>query len=251
MPTRQQATILLFAIGLLVVFFGALTPVAAQQPVPTVTALPATAAPTQALPTPTVAPATPTQVPPTATPPLAPTVAPMPEPTFTIPQALDRIFSGEQPVETFFTLLAQRPPLLIGGLVALALLIVAVVAIVQPWRERFLRWIDRRTGGQRRDLTEEVQREEEKQTLLEERAATRTQQQATSARDLYLSRLERDMLRLTKMNLIHVHGHCPMRYAPDEREGDHATTSTLSRRVHTGSGQTCHRTGHESRPRSA
>lgn len=190
MRTRQQIGIILLALALLVVVFGALNPAIAQQPAPTATALPAP--PTVTVAPPTQTPAPPTQ---TATPTLTPTVAPTPEPTLTVPQALDRIISGEKPVETFFTLFAQRPPWLIASLVVLVLLIAAV----KPWRERFFRWLDRRTGGQRRDLEYEVQREEEKKELVAAREATRTQQQAHSAHDVYLSRLERDMLRLAKI----------------------------------------------------
>lgn len=145
----------------------------AQQPAPTATTLPATPAPTPAPPTATAAPPTPTPAlpTPTPTPPLTPTVAPTPEPTLTVPQAFDRIISGEKPVETFFTLLAQRPWWLVIGLITLALLIAGVVAIVKPWRERFLRWVDRKTGGQRRDLEEEVQREREKERVRREEEA--------------------------------------------------------------------------------
>lgn len=202
MHTRRHIAGISLALALLVALvFGALSPATAQQPAPTATPPPATAAPTVAPPTATAVPPTPTPAPPTqtATPPLTPTVAPTPEPTLTVPQALDRIISGEKPVETFFTLLAQRPPLLIAGLFVLALLIAGVVAVVKPWRERFFRWLDRRTRGQRRDLEDEVQREEEKKELVAEREATRTQQQARSAHDVYLSRLERDMLRLAKI----------------------------------------------------
>ncbi len=170
MRPRQQIVIILLALALIVALFGALNTVAAQQSAPTATLPPATAAPTVAPPTSTAAPPSPTPAPPTqtATPPLTPTVAPAPEPTLTVPQALDRIISGEKPVETFVTLLAQRPPLLIAGLFALALLTGGTVAAVKPWRERFFRWLDRRTGGQRVDLQAEVQREKQKKEIKDE-----------------------------------------------------------------------------------
>lgn len=198
---RPTASTVLALALLIALWFGALSPATAQQPVSTATLPPATAAPTVAQPTATVVPFTPTPAPPvqSATPPLTPTAAPTPEPTLTVPQALDRIISGEKPVETFFTLFAQRTPLLIAGLFVLVLFIVIVVAAVKPWRERFFRWVDRRTGGQRRDLEHEVQREEEKKELETAREATRTQEQARSAHNVYLSRLERDMLRLAKI----------------------------------------------------
>lgn len=116
-----------------------------------------------------------------------------------MPQALDRIISGEKPVETFVTLLAQRPPLQIAGILVLVLLIVSVVAIVKPWRERVVRWVDRRTGGQQRDIVAEVEREQMKQEITEQRNTEKTQQQALTGRDVYLRRLERDMLRLAKI----------------------------------------------------
>ncbi len=174
MRTRQQIVIILLALALIVaLLFGALNTVAAQQPAPTATLPPATAAPTVAPPTATAAPPTPTPALPTqtATPPLTPTVAPAPEPTLTVPQAVDRIISGEKPVETFVTLLAQHPPLLIAGLFALALLTGGTVAAVKPWRERFFRWLDRKTGGERVDIENEVHREAQKKKVEDERKA--------------------------------------------------------------------------------
>jgi formylglycine-generating enzyme required for sulfatase activity len=138
--------------------FGALNPVAAQQPAPTATALPAT-------PVPTVAPPTPTAAPP------APTVAlPTPEPTLTVPEAIDRILSGEKPVETLVTLFAWQPALLV---VIMALIV--AVSVVKPWRERLLRRVDRLIGGVRSDVEDEVQREEEKKKVEAERRAWQRQ----------------------------------------------------------------------------
>lgn len=202
MHMRRHPAGILLALALPVALvFGALNTVVAQQPAPTATALPATPAPTVAPPTPTVVSPTPSPAPPTqtATPPLTPTVAPTPEPTLTVPQAVDRIISGEKPVETFFTLLAQRPPLLIAGLFVLVLLIAGVVAAVKPWRERVLRWFDRKTGGERIDIVDEVRREEEKKAVAAQREAQQIQQQAGKARKRYLERLAKDMLRLAKI----------------------------------------------------
>jgi formylglycine-generating enzyme required for sulfatase activity len=145
--------------------FGALNPVAAQQPAPTATALPATPVPTVAPPTPTAAPPAPTAAPP------APTAAlPTPEPTLTVPEAIDRILSGEKPVETLVTLFAWQPALLV---VIMAL--VVAVSVVKPWRERLLRRVDRLIGGVRSDVEDEVQREEEKKKVEAERRAWQRQ----------------------------------------------------------------------------
>ena len=191
MRTRRPIVaplLVLMALVVLSVMFGH---VGAQPSTPTEPLLPATTVPPQAPPTPTSA--APAQ---TATPPLTLTVAPAPEPTLTIPQALDQIISGEKPVETFVTLLDQRPPLLIIVLFVLALIFVSVVV---PWFRRFFRWIDRRTGGRQRDIEEEVLDNEERRRLGAALEATRTRQQASSAHDVYLSRMERDMLRLAKI----------------------------------------------------
>jgi formylglycine-generating enzyme required for sulfatase activity len=145
--------------------FGALNPVAAQQPAPTATALPATPVPTVAPPTPTAAPPAPTAAPP------APTAAPpTPEPTLTVPEAIDRIISGEKPVETLVTLFAWQPALLV---VIMALIV--AVSVVKPWRERALRRVDRLIGGVRSDVEDEVQREEEKKKVEAERRAWQRQ----------------------------------------------------------------------------
>jgi formylglycine-generating enzyme required for sulfatase activity len=148
--------------------FGALNPVAAQQPAPTA----APPAPTAAPPAPTAAPPTPTAAPPTPTVALpTPTVAPpTPEPTLTVPEAIDRILSGEKPVETLVTLFAWQPALLV---VIMAL--VVAVSVVKPWRERLLRRVDRLIGGVRSDVEDEVQREEEKKKVEAERRAWQRQ----------------------------------------------------------------------------
>jgi formylglycine-generating enzyme required for sulfatase activity len=158
--------------------FGALNPVAAQQPAPTATALPAT-------PVPTVAPPTPTAAPP------VPTVAlPTPEPTLTVPEAIDRILSGEKPVETLVTLFAQRPPLQIAGLLVMALLVAGVAAAVKPWRERALRRVDRLIGGVRSDVEDEVEREEEKKKVEAKRRARQFQEQLPVGIARYLDWLQ-------------------------------------------------------------
>ncbi|MCS6880732.1 MAG: SUMF1/EgtB/PvdO family nonheme iron enzyme [Oscillochloridaceae bacterium] len=177
MPIRRSIALLLLALALFGAWSGARGQVMVQQPAPTATTLPATPSPTPVPPTATAAPptATPALPTPTPSPPLTPTVAPTPEPTLTVPQAFDRILSGQQPVETIFILIAQRPWWLVIGLITLALLIAGLVAIVKPWHERFLRWVDRKTGGQRIDIEGEVQREEEKKKVEGERKAQQLQ----------------------------------------------------------------------------
>jgi len=78
--------------------FGALNLVAAQQPAPTATALPATPVPTVAPPTPTVAPPTPTAAPPAPTvapPTVIATPGPLPTPTPTIGELFIELIFGK------------------------------------------------------------------------------------------------------------------------------------------------------------
>lgn len=168
----------------------------AQQAAPTATPAP-TATASNA---PTAQPAPAATLPPApAAPTTAPATIPTPEPTLTLPEAFDRILSGEKPAETLVALVSQRPPVVMLSLLILALLIGTVVAVVKPWRERLLRTIDRRTGGERRDVQAELEREETKKALAAAREAERTKGQARTARDAYLVRLEQDMLRLAKI----------------------------------------------------
>jgi hypothetical protein len=186
MRSREHPSSIALTLALPVALvFGALNLVAAQQPAPTATALPATPTPTVAPPTLTVAPPTPTAAPP------VPTVAlPTPEPTLTVPEAIDRILSGEKPVETLVTLFAQRPPLQIAGLIVMALLIASAVAAVKPWRERALRRVDRLIGGVRSDVEDEVEREEEKKKVEAKRRARQFQEQLPVGIARYLNWLQ-------------------------------------------------------------
>ena len=106
-----------------------------------------------------------------------PTMTPTPAPTLTLPQ-----FSIEQWVALLLPV--------VGAL---------MVAIIKPWRERFLRWFDRLTGGEKHDLEEELRREQVKERLEAEQKATEARRQRHTARDVYLSHLEQEMLRLAKI----------------------------------------------------
>lgn len=132
------------ALVLLLTFLGTFGPAAAQQPAATATVLGTSPAPTVA-------------------PTLAPTAAPTPEPTLTIPQALAQLLSGEKPVATFFTLLAQRPLLLIIGLLLLAIVIRVGLEIGKRWVKRGTDTAARLTGGERRDIKNEVARQKTKE----------------------------------------------------------------------------------------
>jgi len=181
MHIRRHPSSIALALALPVALvFGALNPVAAQQPAPTATALPATPVPTVAPPTPTAAPPASTVASP------APTAAlPTPEPTLTVPEAIDRILSGEKPVETLVTLFAWQPALLV---VIMAL--VVAVSVVKPWRERLLRRVDRLIGGVRSDVEDEVEREEEKKKVEAKRRARQFQEQLPVGIARYLNWLQ-------------------------------------------------------------
>lgn len=153
---RTPARVLVACALHVVLLFGALNPAVAQQPAPTTTPPPVTAVPTVTPPTSTVVVPTSTAVLSTST-----ATPPTPEPTLTVPEAIDRITSGEKPVETLVDLIFQWPLLQVVGLLVLVLFIAAV----KPWRERFFRWVDRMTGGQRIDIEDEVQREEDKKDI--------------------------------------------------------------------------------------
>lgn len=85
MRMRGHPARILFACALpVVLLFGALNPVVAQQPAPTSTPPPVTVVPTVVLPTPTAALPTSTAVLPTPT-----ATLPTPEPTLTVPEAID------------------------------------------------------------------------------------------------------------------------------------------------------------------
>jgi formylglycine-generating enzyme required for sulfatase activity/plasmid stabilization system protein ParE/energy-coupling factor transporter ATP-binding protein EcfA2 len=145
-------------------------------------------APTAVQPAPTPAPTTPA---------VAPTAAPAP--TLTVRQAIDRIVSGEKPVETLVMLFEQRPLLQIIGLLLLCLVLFGVYELFKRWTKRGIDAADRVTGGVRHDIKGEVLREEEKEQIKTQRAADRAEQQARTAREQYLDRLQADIARLAKI----------------------------------------------------
>src|SRR5439155_23215434 len=112
---------------------------------------------------------------------------------------LDRIVSGEKPVETFFTLLGQRPLLLIFGLLFLGLILYGVYELFKRWAKRGIDAADHRTGGERRDIERKARIEEDTKIVAAALAAEKTRERARKARDVYLKLLERDMLRLAKI----------------------------------------------------
>jgi hypothetical protein len=124
-------------------------PAVAQQPAPTP---PPTPAPTAAPPTPTAAPPTPTAI---ATP------GPQPAPAPTTAHPILVLIFGRDRAEALMESLQRWgwPAVIVFALFTIA------VAAVKPWRERFVRRVDRMTGGQRRDLEEEVRREREKEQV--------------------------------------------------------------------------------------
>ncbi len=143
MRTRRPIVTPLLVLMLPVVLLGVFEHAGAQPATPTGTLPLATTALTQSSPTPTLV--SPTQtMPPLST----STTAPTPEQILMLPQALDWIRS-----------------------LAIPAIIAMFVALVKPWRERILRWIDRMTGGQRRDLEEEVRREAERKLIEDEQKA--------------------------------------------------------------------------------
>lgn len=188
---RFRRSVVIVCLGLACAGVGVGAPVAAQPatptPPPTITSLPTSVTDT------------PTTVPPTPAATAVPTTAPTPEPTLTIPQALDRIVSGEQPATNLVLLFEQRPLLVLVGLLLLGLLLYGGYEFFKRWTKRGIDTADRLTGGERRDLEREVRREEEKQDVTAQRTTAKAQQQIYMARNPYLERLEQEMLRLAKI----------------------------------------------------
>ncbi|MCS6938826.1 MAG: NACHT domain-containing protein, partial [Roseiflexus sp.] len=184
-------------VAFLVALCVAGAPAAAQQPAPTPPATPApTAAPptlTAAPPTPTVAPVTPTVAP--VTPTVIATPGPQPASTPTTAHPILVLILGKDRAEalTEWWQLWGWPAAIVFVLFSV------IVAVAKPWRERFVRWVDRIMGGRHRDLTAEVEDEDEKKRIREGLEKQTWSRQADRARNDYLQRLERDMRRMAKI----------------------------------------------------
>jgi formylglycine-generating enzyme required for sulfatase activity len=92
--------------------------------------------------------------------------------------------------------------LVVTGNPWLAVVLIGVVialAVIEPWRTRFVRWFDRLTGGQKRDIRDDAEREWEREEIVRQLTDQKRQQQAPAGRERYLQRLERDMRRMAKI----------------------------------------------------
>lgn len=77
--------------------------------------------------------------------------------------------------------------------------IVIALAVIEPWRTRFVRWFDRLTGGQKRDIRDDAEREWEREKIVRQLTDQKRRQQEPAGRERYLQRLERDMRRMAKI----------------------------------------------------
>ncbi len=92
--------------------------------------------------------------------------------------------------------------LVVTGNLWLAVVLIGVVialAVIEPWRTRFVRWFDRLIGGQKRDIRDDAEREWERKKIVEQLSYKKRRRQAPAGRERYLQRLERDMRRMAKI----------------------------------------------------
>ncbi len=92
--------------------------------------------------------------------------------------------------------------LVVTGNLWLAVVLIGVVialAVIEPWRTRFVRWFDRLIGGQKRDIQDDAEREWEREKIVEQLSYKKRRQQDHAGRERYLQRLERDMRRMAKI----------------------------------------------------
>lgn len=92
--------------------------------------------------------------------------------------------------------------LVVTGNLWLAVVLIGVVialAVIEPWRTRFVRWFDRLIGGQKQDIRYDAEREWEREKIVEQLSYKKRRRQAPAGRERYLQRLERDMRRMAKI----------------------------------------------------
>ncbi len=92
--------------------------------------------------------------------------------------------------------------LVVTGNLWLAVVLIGVVialAVIEPWRTRFVRWFDRLIGGQKRDIRYDAEREWEREEIVKQLRNQNRRRQAPAGRERYLQRLERDMRRMAKI----------------------------------------------------
>lgn len=138
MPVARRSAVRWIALAILAALCVTSAPTAAQPPAPTPLATPAPTA--------------------TSVPTAAPALSP-PQPTPAAAPSILVLSLGQDRAEALIDAWQQWGWPAVIGLILLSILIAAV----EPWRERFKRWLDRITGGQRHDVREEVQRERQKE----------------------------------------------------------------------------------------
>jgi len=92
--------------------------------------------------------------------------------------------------------------LVVTGNLWLAVVLIGVVialAVIEPWRTRFVRWFDRLIGGQKQDIRYDAEREWEREEIVRQLTDQKRRQQEPAGRERYLQRLERDMRRMAKI----------------------------------------------------
>lgn len=180
MPAARRSAVHWIVLAILAALCVTGAPAAAQPPAPsapTATSAPA-AAPTPTL---TVAP-TSTAAPVTA---IAPAL-PVPQPTPVAAPSILVLILGKDRAEALIEAWQQWGWPAVIGFILLSILI----AVVEPWRERFKRWLDRRTGGQRHDVRAEVERERQKEEERKNLEAKERRKQMPSDLERYLDWLD-------------------------------------------------------------
>jgi formylglycine-generating enzyme required for sulfatase activity len=92
--------------------------------------------------------------------------------------------------------------LVVTGNLWLAVVLIGVVialAVIEPWRTRFVRWFDRLIGGQKQDIRYDAELEWAREKIVRQLTDQKRRQQEPAGRERYLQRLERDMRRMAKI----------------------------------------------------